>query len=90
MGPLRENEARRQANFLRISVLEPRNFRTCHDMEFAEFTRELYEYALKMKKQKRLNFTLRRINKAAGVRHGVNRMFGYVKRASVPGWQVRQ
>ncbi|MHC2394967.1 hypothetical protein ACVMFA_007236 [Bradyrhizobium liaoningense] len=56
----------------------------------AEFTRELYEYALKLKKARRLNRTLRKINKAARVRHGANRMFGYVKRASVSGWKVRR
>jgi hypothetical protein len=58
--------------------------------DISKFSRDQYKHVLHLKRKKRLKRTLRAINKATLTPARTNRMFGLVKRASIPGWDIRR
>lgn len=76
--------------FLDNTRSKAKEFQRVREYGISEFVCDLYERLLRLKSEKRLNKTLRKLNRAANVKSGANRMLGLVRRASDPDWDTRR
>ncbi|WP_445220463.1 hypothetical protein ACKWRH_10595 [Bradyrhizobium sp. Pa8] len=76
--------------FLDDTRSKAKEFQCVREYGISEFICDLYGQLLRLKSEKRLNKTLRKLNRATNVKSGASRMLGLVRRASDPDWDTRR